>query len=254
MRFNEILTPIHSFTLYIAWATIRPQLEETIRLRRDKTFRVSRSLCLLSREGKIINFAQSIVKSHEAKLLLLHAELLKLPDVSNILNADGLHGSISEKDAQIIKASVLDLGTKRFQEEAELCGNAMMVAFAECGLLPSNETTNDCNQDKSLQNCSMSVSNILEHCCALFKYTDRTYRPYTTFSVLVSDHQPLGSGHLLAECTPDVQAVLIAKKLAEDLNAMHLTTSDLNLLKDCFVCARCDPIFLKKLDWESLVR
>lgn len=188
----------------------------------------------------------------EVSLLLLHAGLLKLPDVSNILNADGLHGTISEKDKQIIKTSALDLGTKRFQEEVELCEAAMRVAFAECGLLLSDEMASDCNQDKPSTSCS--VPNILVHCCAIFKYTNRTYKPHATFSVLVSDHQPWGSGHLLEKCAPDAQAVLIAKQLAEDLNVIHLTTSDLNSLKDSFVCARCDPIFREKLDWETLVR
>lgn len=254
MRFDEVLTPIHLSTLYLAWATLRPQLEETIRLRKDKMFRIARSQCLSSRRVEVQDFAKSMVKSNEVKLFLLYAELLRLPDVSNIINADGLHNSINEKDMQIIKTSALDLGTRRFQEEGDLCGAAMMVAFAECGLLPSDEMTSNCDQDESSRSASISVSNILEHCCAIFKYANRTYRPQTTFSSLISDLQHWGSGYLLEQCTPDTQTILITKKLAEDMDVIHSTTSELNLFKDGFVCARCDPIFRKRLDWVGLVR
>lgn len=238
----------------IAWAILRPQLEETIRLRRDKIFRIARSSCISSRKQAILGFARSLAMSNEAKLLLLHDELLELPDVSNIINADGLHETVSEGDMQIVKTCALDFGTKRFQEEADLCGAAMLLAFAECGLISSDERVSDCDQDKTSRSFSKADSNVLEHCCALFKYTNMPYRPQTTFSVLLSDHQPWGSGHLVAKCTPDARAILIAKQLAKDLDVLHLTTSDLDLLKDCFVCARCDPIFRKKLDWGGLVR
>lgn len=52
---------------------------------------------------------------------------------------------------------------------------------------------------------------------------------------------------------PSSLAILITKRLAEDLDVVNSTLSELDLLGEAFICARCDPIFRKKLNWQHLV-
>lgn len=131
---------------------MRPQLEETIRLRREKT----RRECANSRRRAILDIARSMVRSNKVKLLL-YDELLELPVVAKIISADGFHKTISEGDIQTVKASVLDLGRKRLQGAADFCGVNMMAAFTECGLIPSDVMTSDCDRDKPSRSSSISL-------------------------------------------------------------------------------------------------
>lgn len=228
---------------------MRPQLEETIRLRREKT----RRECANSRRRAILDIARSMVRSNKVKLLL-YDELLELPVVAKNISADGFHKTISEGDIQTVKASVLDLGRKRLQGSADFCGVNMIAAFTECGLIPSDVMTSDCDRDKPSRSSSISAWDIVNHCCAQFKYKNWKYRPPSTFDELLLDHHPEGSGKLYERYSPDTQAILIAKRLAEVLGLLHLSSGELALFKDNFVCARCDPLFRKKMDWQGLVR
>lgn len=246
---KKYLHSIHLIVLRIEWAILRPQLEETIRLRREKT----RRECADSRRRTILDIARFMVRSKDFKLLL-YDELLELPAVSKIINADGIHKTISEGDIQKVKASVLDLGTKRLQEAADFCGVNMMAAFSDCGLLPSDVMISDCDRDKLSRSSSVSAWNIVNHCCAQFKYKNWGYRPPSTFSELILDHSPESSEKFYERYSPDKQAILIAKRLAEDLGVLHLSSGELALFNYSFVCARCDPLFRKKMDWQALVR
>lgn len=228
---------------------MRPQLEETIRLRRDKT----RRECPDSRRQVILSIARSMVRSKKVKLLLYN-ELLELPVVSNIISVDGLHKTISDGDIQTVKASALDLGTKRLQEAADFFEVNMMTAFTECGLLPSDVMTSDCDQDNPSRSSSISAWNIVNHNYAQFKYKNCRYRPPSTFNELVLHHNPKSPEKLYENFSPGTQVILIAKRLAEDLGVLHLSSAELALFKDTFVCARCDPLFRKKMDWQALVR
>lgn len=247
--------PIYSLFVILAWAILRPQLEEIIRLRREKKFRIARQDCVTSRERAIQEFTLSVLKSNEVKLLLSFEELIQLPEVSKIINADGLDKTISEDDLQVVKTSAIELGTKRKLESVEMCGAAMAAAFVDCGLLPANAMTGDCGEDKPKKHPSISTSNVLEHSCALFTFKDSRFNPSrASFNDLVSLYQSMMMRRMVFEVyAPSLQAILIAKRLAEDLDVVNSTLSELDLLGEAFICARCDPIFRKKMNWQHLV-
>lgn len=248
--------------LSIDWAKVQPQLEDTIRLRREKKFRIARQECATSREWAIREFALSVLNSTEVKLLLSLEELLQSADILKIINADGLNTMLSEGNFQVVKTNVIELGTKGKQAEAELCGAAMAAAFVDCGI----RLTEDCGEDNPSNHSSISASNVLEHSCALFvlkgsinsralfEFKGLSYiAARASFNDLILSHQPMRV-RLSESYAPNSQAISIAKRLAEDLGVINLTLSELDSLKECFLCVRCNPICRTRMNWQHLVR
>lgn len=253
----EEVSVTYSYIHIVGWRKIRPQLEDLILLYREEKHETARKHCFFSRLRAICEFALSVL--HEFKLLWSRTELMQHPGVLNILNADGLETTISEGDLEIIKGIVLENGSMRKQEQIELCGAAMVTAFAECGLPLPGAKAGESAEDKSSRQWPISASNILEHSCAFFERKDDkigffdALGPIETFDRIVSGLQPGDPQNLLDLYAPDTGTILAAKNLAEGLNIAHLSLSELDLRGNTFVCARCDDSHMI-MNWRELVR
>lgn len=252
----EGVSVTYSYIRIVGWMKIRPQLEDLILLYREEKHQTARKRCFFSRLTAICEFALSVL--HEFKLLWSRTELMQHPGVLNILNADGLETTISEGDLEIIKGIVLEHGSKRKQEQIELCGAAMVTAFAECGLPLPGAKAGESAEDKSSRQWPISASNILEHSCAFFEKKVHNIGTFAlgaieTFDRIASGLQPGDPQNLLDLYAPDTGTIVAAKNLAEGLNIAHLSLSELDLRGNTFVCARCDDS-RTIMNWRKLVR
>lgn len=108
------------------------------------------------------------------------------------------------------------------KEETEAFGSAMATAFAKCGII------------LPLKHSSLSRADIFEHSCAFF---ENYQLPLQLRRVLAFDHlvscNHIGSIKRLFELyAPDTNAISVSKTLAEGLNVVHLTLSELDLLEE----------------------
>lgn len=126
---KNYLSPTYPLTHFTEWDTLRPQLEEIIRLRRERIQLLSRRQCLSSRTSAIRNVAHSILE--ESKLLFSFSELMHHPVISKIVNANGLEKTISAGSLELIKSSVLESGSQTMKEETEVCGAANGNRFCQ---------------------------------------------------------------------------------------------------------------------------
>lgn len=210
---KKYLAPTYPFTHITEWDTLRPQSEETIRLRRERMQLLSRRQCLNSRTHSILE---------ESKLFLSFSELMHHLVISKIVNANGLEETTSAGVLELIKSTVLELGSQTMKEETEACGSAMATAFAKCGII------------LPLKHSSLSRADIFEHSCAFF---ENYQLPLQLRRVLAFDHlvscNHIGSIKRLFELyAPDTNAISVSKTLAEGLNVVHLTLSELDLLEE----------------------
>lgn len=238
-------------------------MEETIHLRKEKRSRVERETCLKQRRDNIRDIASSVAHNEEGKLYLVSCrEILLLPAVENLLNAKGLDSSITESDRQFIKDKIIEIGTKGNREATEFCQTSMMDAFRKCGLLHHDYDKGR----KGSNSLLISPSKVLEHSCAFFRDpTSQDHfipKPFsrimesdarTSLSTFWSSENDHCGTYAYKTNVPDVQVIMIAKALSENLELSGMSMKELNSLGSVFVCTRCDPLFSQTRDWQSLV-
>lgn len=235
------------------WNNIRPQLEETLRLRREKLRRLARA----KRERSVCSQALSVLKSEKGKLCILSfGELLELPLVKEFLEGDSLDATIGEDVSEVIERTIVDIGTRNKGKVEWQAASDLMAAFSGYDLLPSGAQS-------PAEALPVDLS-VLNHSCAFFRgrssYSDG-FRSFSDISqefvedtkgtYVCADRHPIN--YLSELDIPHRRAISVAKRLVEKLDVVNSTMEELQELGNAFICTRCDPLFRRKRSWSSLV-
>lgn len=137
-----------------------------------------------------------------------------------------------------------------------------MDAFRKCGLLHHDYDKGR----KGSNSLLISPSKVLEYNCAFFRDpTSEDYfcpKPFsrimesdarTSLGTFWSSENDHCGTYAYKTNVPDVQVIMIAKALSENLELSGMTMKELDSLGSVFVCTRCDPLFSQTRDWQSLV-
>ena len=115
------------------WDAIRPQLEETIRLRRQKRERErTRNACATA--------AGLLASLNGRNLLFTRAELIALPVVDEYINATNVGRYPDNEIRQRILKGARDAGTRIMRAVKEKSNSDMLQAMGQCGFaLPGHD-------------------------------------------------------------------------------------------------------------------
>lgn len=137
-----------------------PQLEETIRLRREKKVEIARDHLLQERDGQVKQVAKSFLMSDEGQSCLIpFMTLLQQPDVDRIVHADPLETRISQHDLQVIRQVMHGAGMDTMGQAIARCISSTLDALAELGF--SSNTTSMAKS--ALQYFTLSYDVVKQH-------------------------------------------------------------------------------------------
>ena len=170
-------------------------------------------------------------------------QLTELPFVADFLKSEDKGATLSEQEQQLLKDKVYELGGLNRREYVTNWEAGMLAAFSDCGLDPIT----------SIDGRSEKPSNILEHACAFFRYSDEykhkhlasatemldkitsfTFRDYYRDVLAKPEGAPL-----IFEACPDVEALKAAKRLSDAIGMSMLSMSEMESFGKIFTCRRC---------------
>lgn len=240
----------------IEWNSIRPELEKTIELRREKKAYAERMKCLNKRKENISLLARSILQSSEgSRANLSFHELIRLPVIKEFIGAEGHVTIISAEVAWYIRYAMLEIGGARTRALEEKCLSEMYNILSKLEILPSIfDSTSSLRDPVRLLNCSYAIftdgtctrsfSGILE---SMHNHTERSYinLAYRELEARALYENLLGD-------QPDERSITTAKELADMPKNEHPSIMSMELLRSSkFLCQRCS--LGRKYDWLEIV-
>ena len=227
------------------WDAIRPQLEETIRLRRQKRERErTRNACAAA--------AGLLAGLNGRNLLFTRAELIALPVVDEYIKATdmGRYGHYLHNEAkQRILKGAREAGTTIMRAVKEKSNSDMLQAMGQCGFaLPGHEA----RASPRYQHW------VLDHCCSFFSYEGAGGSgPFSKAIAYLQANcvKSLNNASMdvmpVSGFNPDIQAIKIAKRLSELLKIDKLSMDQLLNSGDVFSCRRCQHQQCRT--WDEIV-
>ncbi|KAH8115098.1 hypothetical protein DFH11DRAFT_1543794 [Phellopilus nigrolimitatus] len=123
------------------WKNIRPQLEETIRLRRELRTRLEKERCIKERQRKLAEIAKSFADSEEGKMCcIIHSDLLKLPIAKQILDSDEPGSDIPQVHQTTLKQQMVEMSKGRQLKLEEEVSSKVLSTRHAAGLKAFKKT------------------------------------------------------------------------------------------------------------------
>ncbi|KAH8115088.1 hypothetical protein DFH11DRAFT_144926 [Phellopilus nigrolimitatus] len=239
------------------WKNILPQLEETIRLRREKRERFAQTI-KERRRKKLHQLAEGIVWCKEGKACyIVPSEVFELPAAKEFIESDGTKTNIGVAQWLSIKQQMVEFSRVRQREIEEDCVSAIVTARRKAGLPAISTILIESSEDKREIRTGKSKSGgVLQHPTAFFG--GRCLKQFT--GILEDRHEHCRGefrwtrGNQWEPSQPTCNGILYADALYSELDLPSTTMNDMLALGESFVCLRCDPTFRKLMTWIDLVK
>ncbi|KAH8115068.1 hypothetical protein DFH11DRAFT_143824 [Phellopilus nigrolimitatus] len=240
------------------WKNILPQLEETIRLRREKKTRLEKEQLFKKRQQKLREIAETFVCSESGKTCYVApAELFKQPLAKQFIESDGTGTDLCEAQWLSIKQQMVEFSKVRQREIEEEYASAIVIARRNAGLPAISTKLMESSEDKRETQTGKSKSDgVLQHPTAFFG--SRYLKLFT--SILEDRHDYCwrefrwSRGNQWEHSQPACNGILYADALYSELDLPSTTMDDMLALEKSFVCLRCDPTFRELMTWTDLVK
>ncbi|KAH8116967.1 hypothetical protein DFH11DRAFT_1578405, partial [Phellopilus nigrolimitatus] len=156
------------------WKNILPQLEETIRLRREKRARIAKERRRSERRYKLRKLAEKFVCSESGKTCYVApVELYKQPLARQFVESDEEGTALSEAQWLSIKQQVVEFSKVRQREIEEEAASALVAARREAGLPAISTISIEFSEDKrEVQDGEGKSASVLQHPTAFFGSRD----------------------------------------------------------------------------------
>ncbi|KAH8116966.1 hypothetical protein DFH11DRAFT_1141796 [Phellopilus nigrolimitatus] len=239
------------------WKNILPQLEETIRLRREKRARIAKERRRSERRYKLRKLAEKFVCSESGKTCYVApVELYKQPLARQFVESDEEGTALSEAQWLSIKQQVVEFSKVRQREIEEEAASALVAARREAGLPAISAISIESSEGKREVQAGEGKSvSVLQHPTAFFG--SRDLKPFT--GILDERHDychkefDCARGERWVLRQPARNGVLYADALYSELGLPSTTMNDMLALGESFVCLRCDPTVRTLMTWIDLV-
>ncbi|KAH8113498.1 hypothetical protein DFH11DRAFT_1598996 [Phellopilus nigrolimitatus] len=229
------------------WKSIQPQLETTIRLRREKRTQLALERRYKEREAELAPFYKNICDDWEIRVgrfsALTFNEFILLPGVRELIEKDEGTVSITKNQWDKIEQMVYDAIRQQECRIEKDCTAFIVSAWEEAGL-------------KSLiERSSGATDKIIYHASAFLSSVPRYGRALVTYKELVAARATPGCTRTWpSHLPPNPRVTKYANELIRSLGMHDMTTMDkMEEMGAVFVCKCCDPIFHRKMTWKDLV-
>ncbi|THH03238.1 hypothetical protein EW145_g6415 [Phellinidium pouzarii] len=239
------------------WKNILPQLEETIRLRREKKALRAKELRIYDRRRNLQGLSHEFVSSDEGRTCcVVYTELVGMSVFQEVVNSDEAGKDISKKDWDLIKQKMLDMSENRTQKLADKAASSLMSTRREFGL--PDIFPDSLSEEGPVNNA------ILQHPTSFIENPrTRTLELPLTFGASI-DHLRKHCSYYFTSNPRHAQWELgkvarstlsIADALYASIGAGVASTLDgMEALGKSFICMRCSSLTRRCLSWIELVQ
>ncbi|KAH8118055.1 hypothetical protein DFH11DRAFT_1875223 [Phellopilus nigrolimitatus] len=247
------------------WENIRPQLEETIRLRREKKIELEKKL----RQRRFGYATKELLYSRGSApedYYIVPSELLELPLAKQLFESDQVWTEIPEAQQSYIKQYAIERSNARLLKLEEEGASAIVRARREAGVPAINTiASNSSEPDRELtRNEETKTQDILQHPTTFFTIWEYGNQCLYTFSEMLEEL----AKHCFSELhyfrsnepfqwalgTASYNGLRYADALYLDLAIPgSKTMDDMEALGNTFVCLRCHPTCREMKSWRNLV-
>ncbi|THG97667.1 hypothetical protein EW145_g7569, partial [Phellinidium pouzarii] len=259
-RWNDLVRQPRPLTDRI-WNNIRPHLEDTIRLRREKKARIAKGIRIQERREKLIRLAGTFLESEERQICCIGVfEFLELPLSQEVIHNDESWTVNLRKHWDCLKQNILDFSESRRQKFAEQAASMLISARHESGLHDVFASVS--SQDE----VNHGPIDILQHPTAFFKRSpDNGNFTVATFSSSWCNLSRRCLKEYQAGQMPGVRMRLdmgvyqTDRSVLSVANALYASVGvataldELKALDIAFVCMRCAPSERYHHSWHELV-
>ncbi|THH06455.1 hypothetical protein EW145_g4074 [Phellinidium pouzarii] len=255
-RWNDLVRQPRPLTDRV-WSNMRPHLEKTICLRREKNARNR----IKERREKLIKHTETFLGSEKGQVFCMGVlEFLELPLSQEVIHSDEAWAASIQKHWDSLKHSILDFSKSRRQEFAKKAIDKLISARHESGLRDIFASVS------SQDGIKHGPIDILQHPTAFFKL-ERDIGSYRleTFSDSMYTLKARCWNEFRPGFTPEVNSYLNVGAYLTDRSVLSVTDAlcasvgvtstlyEMEALDIAFVCMRCCPSARYHLPWSGLV-
>ncbi|KAH8115106.1 hypothetical protein DFH11DRAFT_146450 [Phellopilus nigrolimitatus] len=266
-KWNSLIAQTRPLTNRI-WRNIRPQLEETIRLRRELRIRLEREHRFKVRQRELVRIARDFIDSEDGKMCtIVPSELLELPGAKQVLDSEEPSFDIPQVHQTTLKQQMVEMSKGRHLKFEEEGSSKVLSTRHAAGLKAFKSTTRNSLEDRpgKARNDAGGNEDILQHPTTVFKrheYGEACLAPFSELLEDIRDHclrkfdfYP-GTANTRFQwtlCSPSHNGILYAEALYSAVALPFKTMDEMLALGESFICLRCDPINRKLMSWTCLV-
>ncbi|THH03242.1 hypothetical protein EW145_g6411 [Phellinidium pouzarii] len=237
------------------WANIRPQLEDTIRLRREKDAMILRNEHIKERQSRLDDLGEDFALSDEGKACCIsYLEFRKHPLYQEVAENDDTGTDPTPEQWKLLKQVMLDLSTvhrHKFTIEAA----SLITRVRKCAGLQGSFASNTSGDSVHGSQYGSVSDAILRHPTSFFEDPNsRKLNALCTFSDLLQKRRENYYSDHPITLKPTALLLSNANGVYNSLGSGVASTMDgMVALDESFICMRCSPLMRKRLSWTGLV-
>ncbi|THH00583.1 hypothetical protein EW145_g7059, partial [Phellinidium pouzarii] len=243
------------------WNNIRPQLEETLRLRQEKLNRIWKEERLKEHRENLIKLVKDFFYSEDGKTCCVAVSaFLKLPLSQEMIRADESWAIVVQTHWNSLKQKMLDLSESRKRSVTEEATYMVVKARAELGLpdISASDSSNDVDFGSQLNAILQHPSSVFGDYRlfysgkCLFTFSTALDQLRTSCLRSYENRYNLDSPLSWEIGALDRSVIRIAEALYTSVGVAR-TLDDMYALDKSFVCMRCAPSTRLRYTWINLI-